>query len=210
MADHTTPPDPNAIAPRDVAYQAEHDVTREGIGMSIETTSWAERAPADANLDDACRAAARDYPDCIQSMSLGLIGPGEGDPLTDGASLYIRPFGLKILEVMRFGPLRKHDDGSYYFEVIGGFLRSRHDPERIGRLTFEWFDDGGAERFRTAVKDYRSRLVGKRANALQRAFYRFTQMLAHRVVMWRYHVFVQRDRPRLLTEHPPAVHAPRE
>jgi hypothetical protein len=205
MADHTTHPDPSAVATRGVDYHAEHDVTREGIGLSIETTSWAERAPEDADLDDACRAAALDYPGCIQSMSLGLIGPGEHDPLTDRTSLFIRPFGVKLLEVMRFGPLRKHDDGSYYFEVVGGLLRSRHEPERIGRLTFEWFDDGGAERFRTAVKDYRSRLVGRRANALQRAFYAATQMLAHRLVMWRYHVFVQRDRPRLLAAHPPAT-----
>ncbi len=206
MADRSTQQGAaTALARREVSYEAEHDVTSKGLGLSIETTTWGEPSPPEADLDDACRAAALAYAARIQRMSVGVIGPGEDDPIDAWTSLFIRPFGLKLLEVMRFGPLRRDGEGSYYFEVVGGLLRSLHEPEKIGRLTFEWWRDGDVERFRTAVKDYRSRLVGKRANVLQRAFYSATQMLAHRLVMWRYHVWVQRDRPLLLEASPPEV-----
>ncbi len=194
------------IARPHVTYEGRAIVTPEGLGTSVETTRWRDVAPVADDpaqeamiLDHAARRAALRYGARVKDMSLGLLGPVERDG--GGTSLYVRPLGLKLLEVMAFGPLERADSGEYFHAVEEGLLATPHAPlKRRGRLYFRWFRDGRDEVFQTEVRDFIPRIAGKRRTWLGLKLYEYTQMLLHRWVMWRYHVWVQGARDALLAE----------
>ena len=99
--------------------------------------------------------------------------------------------------LMKFGGPHQIGPGQYYFSVDAGFLANEH-TELLGKLVFRWWREGRDEVFQTEVRDYRSVLVGRSANFVQRSVYSLTQMNAHRWVMWRFHLWVQREREALL------------
>lgn len=180
-------------------YDAGFDVATTGLAQSTETTTWsvAEGQATNAQLDRACQAAANAYVATIQHMSFGLLGTVKGAP-EDRQVVYFRPLRWKL---MGFSPLQRESDNTYFVSVQEGFLKSRHaDPAHQGRLYFHWSVDEKTEIFETRVRDYTSRLVGKRAFWLARFFYIWTQMLAHRYVSWRYHRWVWRQRLALLDD----------
>lgn len=182
----------------EIGYKAEANVLADGVGVSLETTTWrgvsaaalTERAP----LDGPCRAAMDAYVARVARMSLGLFGP----PRSGEAALTLRPIGLTL---MRFGGPHQNGPGDYHYTVEAGLLATNHPrPDKVGKLCFRWWREGADEFFQTEVRDYHSMLVGRSANILQRSFYSLTQMNMHRLVMWRFHLWVQRARPELITK----------
>ena len=142
------------------------------------------------------------------SLFAGLLGPGaprgakEQDEASQGISLYVRPFGLKVLEIMGFGPLANDGRcGEYYHSVERGILAARGEKTNRGRLYFRWRRVGRDEIFETEMRDYSPRIAGlARGGALGLGFYKLTQLNIHRVVMWGYHRWVRHHRFSLLGE----------
>lgn len=191
-------------APAPARYEAEAEVSGQGVGASRERTSWAsaQPGPAQAQLEEAARLAAAEYGSWMRRASFGLLGPiGDDDRVeSEGSALWVRPFGWGVLELMKFGALRRGDEpGEWYYPVRAGLLAADHvPPSERGALVFRWWREGDEERFETRVRAFRPWLVGRRAGWLRRQLYRWTQMVFHRLVMWRYHAWVKRARGELV------------
>lgn len=213
MSTDTTPESSQALTARQTTalerpastYSSESFVTPGGLGVSKETTVWHEvpvRGPREEDLlDEAARLAARSYGESLLSMTLGVLGPGRAsDVSARGPSLYFRPFGLYLIELMGFTPLASTSQvGEHYFPVHRGLLASRTPVnETLGSLFFRWQREGRDEVFQTEVRDFVPRLAGRRRSWLGLKFYKYTQQLVHRVVMWGYHLWIRRHRVELL------------
>lgn len=182
----------------EVGYRAEASVLADGVGVSLETTTWRgiSAPPLDARvgLDGPCRAALDAYVTRVGRMSFGLFGP----PRSGEPSLTLRPIGLTL---MRFGGPHHNAPGDLHYTVESGLLATNHPrAQKVGKLCFRWWREGADEFFQTEVRDYHSMLVGRSANFLQRSFYSLTQMNMHRLVMWRFHVWVQSARQDLISK----------
>jgi len=208
----TTAQEPEATSARSRAlmilakpsYDSMASVTREGIARSVETTTFALE-PAQARpeaerqaLDEAVMRAAQAYIGRVRAMSLGLLGGLDSRP-DDEPTIYLRPVGYTL---MGFSSIEATGvPGEVSMRVERGLLSSKHAPrEHMGELLFRWWRDGGSETFETEVRDFTPMWMGKRATWWRRGFYRLTQLLMHRLVMWRYHVWVQRERAALLED----------
>ena len=196
----TTTTQTSLVRPQ-VGYQEEAFVTRDGLGVSTETTIFYDTPllPNEAAvLDRAVLLAAETYTLRVKRMTLGLLGPG---PREDQRySIFLRPFGIKLFEVMGFSGICSSGTGEYYQCVERGFLAANHyTDDELGRLYYSWTRGAdGHEVFQTQVRDYVPRLAGRRRTRLGLLFYRWTQVNLHRLVMWRYHVWVQRERAELI------------
>ena len=200
-------PEGQALVRPEVGYTSEAFVTEHGLGVSRETTTWRDvpaRGPEEPLiLQEAARRAAYAYGESIRKMTLGMLGPGKPEVEEEqGPSLYLRPFGWRILELMGFGPLVSTDHaGEFYHPVHRGMLASKETVnDSRGQLFFRWYHDGRDEVFETEVRDYVPRLAGRRRTWLGLKFYEYTQLLVHGIVMWRYHAWVKKHRERLLSE----------
>lgn len=200
-------PETQALVRPSIGYTSEAFVTEKGLGVSRETTTWRD-VPARGEdeailLEEAARRAAIAYGESVRRMTLGLLGPGKPEVEQEqGPSLYLRPFGWRLLELMGFGPLVSTEHaGEFYHPVHRGMLASKEtiDDSR-GQLFFRWYRDGRDEVFETEVRDYVPRLAGRKRTWLGLKFYEYTQLLVHGIVMWRYHAWVKKHRERLLAE----------
>lgn len=208
----TTAQDPDAagappsalMRPAKTSYDAQAMITREGIARSVETTTFAlEPAQAELEagrqaLDEAVMRAAQAYIGRVRAMSFGLLGSLDSRPDNE-PTIYLRPMGYML---MGFSAIEATGvPGEVSMRVERGLLSSKHAPrEHMGELLFRWWRDGGSETFETEVRDFTPIWMGKRATWWRRGFYMLTQMLLHRLVMWRYHVWVQRERAALLEQ----------
>lgn len=203
-------PPQTALAKPLVGYQAEAFVTRDGLGVSTETTIFYDTPllPNEAAvLDQAVLLAAETYPLRVKRMTLGLLGPGPSE--AQRYSIFLRPFGLKLFEIMGFSGIYSGDTGEYYQSVERGLLAANtYTDDELGRLYYSWARGAdGHEVFQTQVRDYVPRLAGRRRTRLGLLFYRLTQVNLHRFVMWRYHVWVQRQRAELIADATRALEA---
>lgn len=192
------------MIPAKTSYDSQASITREGIARSVETTTFvlepAQAKPEEGRqaLDEAVMRAAQAYIGRVRAMSFGLLGNLDSRP-DDEPTIYLRPVGYML---MGFSTIVSTGvPGEVSMRVARGLLSSKHAPkEYMGELIFRWWRQGTSETFETEVKDFTPMWMGKRATWWRRGFYMLTQMLLHRLVMWRYHVWVQRERAALLED----------
>ena len=186
------------IVASELSYDSEATITKEGIARSVETTTFAlERPePHDTPLEAATMRAAQAYISRVRAMSFGLLGSLDSRP-DDEPTIYLRPVGYMLMGFSEI--VATQVPGEVSMRVERGLLSSKHAPQAyMGELLFRWWRDGAKETFQTEVRDFTPMWMGKRATWWRRGFYMLTQMLMHRLVMWRYHVWVQRERAKLL------------
>ncbi len=192
-------------------YVADASLSEKGLGYHLERTVFCDvnwqacMATGDVErlLGQAARVAASKYVERIGKMTLGLIGPAKS--ARHANTIYLAPFGVKLLKIMGFSEFDSLPEeeacGEVSCGVESGFLAARYaEPEVRGRLIMRWFWDVVTEQevFETEVRDYVPRLMGKRGRWWGRLFYRLTQVNFHKLVMWGYHWWVRKNRRELL------------
>ena len=201
--------------PHPPRYSSIAKVTDTRLGLSCERTVWPQMPLPAARQEViffwAAKLAARAYTSQIKKTFRGFLGPGRLDD-EERSSLYIRPFGLQLLELMTFGPLRRGEAcGEFYYRVDGGVLAMMTAEEtKRGRLYFRWYRKGDKEVFETEVRDFTPRLGALGGPVIGTWIYKLVQMNMHRFVMWRFHVWVQRHREELLLEALKRANSPAE
>lgn len=198
----------------EVLYGAMAGIAPNGTGRSREVTLW-RGALADAvaytPLDGPCQHAAMAYTNTIGLITLGMVR-GQ-PPVTRPDQAPVLVFRGLRLRMLQFGALEQVEPGHYRYPVMGGLLSrgllTTHSAPN-GYLGFKWWREGRDERFETYVEEFRPTLMGRQGRLVGRLIYGTTQMNAHRYVMWRYHVWVQRKRELLLAGQAlPTLQAPR-
>jgi hypothetical protein len=123
------------------------------------------------------------YPAWLEETSFGLFR------CTCSGSSTISFLGVPLLT---FAPPildTSTDDVQCTFPLLSDGLLIR---EAGGCLRFKLSQTGGASRLESKVEGYRSSIVGEGGSWLRRTLYRLTQVVAHKIVMRRWHCFVWR------------------
>lgn len=203
MSERSATAQTHALSVSKIRYQAQASMDERGVARSVERSIFSVSPRGDGQLerlDEATLRAANAYVWRVRKMSFGLLG--NLDSLDEDApSIYLRPIRFMLMGFSVVEP--GAGPGEYQLKVCRGLLCSKHAQEELmGALVFRWWREGSQEVFETEMRDYTPMWMGKRATWWRKLFYQATQMTLHRLVMWRYHVWVQRERSALLGDAP--------
>lgn len=180
-----------------IRFTQSAQVLPSGVGVSLETTTWSDVEglcrDKQGSLDKLCQEVALKYVERVRTISFGLFGHQGRDDQEEALAIMIRPLGIVLIQ---FGGPYREACGCYYLTIESGLLASTHaqGTKGAGRLYFRWWCTGQEEVFETELVGFQAMLLGRSANAIQRVFYRLTQMNMHRFVMWRFHDWVRAHR----------------